>query len=115
VVNGTVVSLVVLGLVVVLFVANRMPVEIGSALVLWATGVTTWVGQQLAAHAGGSRRRLLVLIMLLVAAVTALINLNGSVAALMPMLLMVAVQRDIPPPSCSCRWRSRAARARCCC
>ena len=89
-VNGAVVSLVVLGLVVVLFVANRLPVEvvaIGSALVLWATGVidldqavagfgdptvilivalfvvsegldatgvTTWVGQQLAAHAGGS-------------------------------------------------------------
>ena len=35
--------------------------------------------------------------MLLVAAVTALINLNGSVAALLPMLLVVAVQRDIPP------------------
>ncbi len=132
-VNGAVVSLVVLGLVVVLFVANRLPVEvvaIGSALVLWATGVidldqavagfgdptviliaalfvvsegldatgvTTWVGQQLAAHAGGSHRRLLVLVMLLVAAVTALINLNGSVAALLPMLLVVAVQRDIPP------------------
>jgi hypothetical protein len=42
VVNGAVVSLVVLGLVVVQFVANRLPVEvvaIGSALVLWATGV----------------------------------------------------------------------------
>jgi len=37
--NGAIVSLVVLGLVVVLFVANRLPVEvvaIGSALVLWA-------------------------------------------------------------------------------
>jgi hypothetical protein len=36
--NGAIVSLVVLGLVVVLFVANRLPVEvvaIGSALVLW--------------------------------------------------------------------------------
>jgi len=40
--NGAIVSLVVLGLVVVLFVANRLPVEvvaIGSALVLWAAGV----------------------------------------------------------------------------
>jgi len=40
--NGAIVSLVVLGLVVVLFVANRLPVEvvaIGSALVFWAAGV----------------------------------------------------------------------------
>ncbi|HEY0813869.1 MAG TPA: SLC13 family permease [Pseudonocardia sp.] len=130
---GAVVSLVVLGLVVVLFVWNRLPVEvvaIGSALLLYAahviglddavagfgdptviliaclfvvsegldaTGVTTWVGQRLVATAGGSRRRLLVLVMLLVAAVTALINLNGSVAALLPMLLVVAAQRGIAP------------------
>jgi di/tricarboxylate transporter len=131
--NGAVVSLVVLGLVVILFVWNRLPVEvvaIGSALLLYAvgvvdlgeavagfgdptviliaslfvvsegldaTGVTTWVGQRLVSGAGGSRRRLLVLVMLLVAVVTALINLNGSVAALLPMLLVVAAQRDIPP------------------
>jgi di/tricarboxylate transporter len=117
VVNGAVVSLVVLGLVVVLFVVNRLPVEvvaIGSALVLWATGVidldqavagfgdptviliaalfvvsegldatgvTTWVGRQLGSRAGGSRTTLLALIMLLAAGVTALINLNGAVAA----------------------------------
>ena len=91
--NGAIVSLVVLGLVVVLFVTNRLPVEvvaIGSALVLRAagvidldqavagfgdptviliaalfvvsegldaTGVTTWVGRQLGARAGGSPRR----------------------------------------------------------
>lgn len=132
VVPGAVVSLVVLGLVVVFFVWNRLPVEvvaIGSALLLYATGVisldqavagfgdptviliaslfvvsegldatgvTTWVGQRLVSRAGGSRRRLLVLVMLLVAVVTALINLNGSVAALLPMLLVVATQRGIP-------------------
>ena len=62
-----------------------------------ATGVTTWVGRQLGARAGGSRTALLAMIMLLAAGVTALINLNGSVAALLPMLLVVAVQRDIPP------------------
>jgi Na+/H+ antiporter NhaD/arsenite permease-like protein len=50
---------------------------------------------------------LLVLIMLLVAAVTALINLNGSVAALSPMLLVVAVRRGIPPSKRprSCTYR----------
>ncbi|HEX3261687.1 MAG TPA: SLC13 family permease [Pseudonocardia sp.] len=50
-----------------------------------ATGVTTWVGRQLGARAGGSRTALLAMIMLLAAGVTALINLNGSVAALLPI------------------------------
>jgi di/tricarboxylate transporter len=61
-----------------------------------ATGVTTWIGRWLAARAGGSRPRLLVLVMVLAAGLTALINLNGSVAALLPMLVVVAVQRGIP-------------------
>jgi di/tricarboxylate transporter len=62
-----------------------------------ATGVTTWVGGNLLERTGPDRRRLLTLVMLLVAGATALINVNGSVAALLPMVLVLAVRRDIPP------------------
>ena len=49
-----------------------------------ATGVTAWVGQELVSRAGDSTRRLLLLTMLLSALLTAIIGLNGSVAALLP-------------------------------
>lgn len=123
---------VVLGLVVVLFVSNRVPVEIvavGTALSLWATdvldiesalggfgdptvvyiaslfvvsealdatGVTTWAGQQLVAHARSSHRRLLVLMMIVCALLTALISVNGSVAALLPVVVVTAVRTGQP-------------------
>lgn len=126
-------SLAVLALVVVLFVWNRLPVElvaVGSALLLYglgvvdlgdalagfadpavvliaslfvvsegldATGVTTWAGRRLTAGAGESRHRLVLLVMLLAAGLTALINLNGAVAALLPMVLVVAVRRGLAP------------------
>jgi di/tricarboxylate transporter len=61
-----------------------------------ATGVTTWLGRTLAEKSGGSARRLLVFTMLLSAGLTALIGLNGTVAALLPMAVMVAVQRGYP-------------------
>jgi di/tricarboxylate transporter len=61
-----------------------------------ATGVTTWLGRTLAEKSGGSERRLLVFTMLLSAGLTALIGLNGTVAALLPMAVMVAVQRGYP-------------------
>ncbi|GAB6919709.1 SLC13 family permease [Rhodococcus erythropolis] len=127
------ISLFVLGGVVAAFVWNRLPVEvvaIGSAIVLYftgvitlpetlagfgdativliaalfvvsegleATGVTTWVGQALLKGAGESSRRLIVLTMLLAAALTAVINLNGAVAALLPMVIVVAVRKGIAP------------------
>ena len=126
------VSLSILAAVVVLFVWNRLPVElvaVGAALALFfsgvltldeslagfgdpaviliaalfvvsegldATGVTTWLGRTLAEKSGGSSRRLLVFTMLLSAGLTALIGLNGTVAALLPMAVMVAVQRGYP-------------------
>jgi di/tricarboxylate transporter len=61
-----------------------------------ATGVTTWLGRALAEKSGGSSRRLLVFTMLLCAGLTAFIGLNGTVAALLPMAVMVAVQRGYP-------------------
>jgi di/tricarboxylate transporter len=57
-----------------------------------ATGVTAWAGQRLIASAGESRSRLVVLTMALVALMTALINVNGAVAALVPVVVVMAVR-----------------------
>lgn len=56
------------------------------------TGVTTWAGQQLMARVGDSRVRLVVLMMLMVAALTAVISVNGAVAALLPVIVVTAVR-----------------------
>jgi len=57
-----------------------------------ATGVTAWLGQELVERSGDSRTRVLVLMMLLVAALTALISVNGSVAALFPVVALMAIR-----------------------
>ena len=77
----------------VIFIAALFVVSEG----LDATGVTAWVGQRLIASAGGSRTRLIVLIMTLVALLTALVNVNGAVAALVPVVVVVAVRVGRPP------------------
>src|SRR5512134_1459353 len=56
-----------------------------------ATGVTSWAGQELIDRAGESRARVVVLMLLLVALLTALISVNGSVAALLPVVAVMAV------------------------
>jgi di/tricarboxylate transporter len=55
------------------------------------TGVTSWVGGELIARAGSSRTRALVLTTVLCALLTALITPNGSVAALAPVVVVMAV------------------------
>lgn len=60
-----------------------------------STGVTTWAGQRLVERAGSDPRRLVMWTMLMVAALTALITPNGSVAALLPMVVVVAVRLDL--------------------
>jgi di/tricarboxylate transporter len=57
-----------------------------------ATGVTAWAGQELTARSGDSRARVMVLMMLLVAALTALLSVNGSVAALLPVVAVMAIR-----------------------
>src|SRR4026209_1294119 len=57
-----------------------------------ATGVTAWAGEQLIARAGDSRTRVLVLMMLLCAGLTALIPVNGAVASLVPVVVVMAVR-----------------------
>ncbi|WP_372617393.1 SLC13 family permease [Falsiroseomonas sp.] len=57
------------------------------------TGVTAWAGQMLIRGAGEeSRTRLMVLISLLVAVLTALISVNGAVAALLPVVVVMALR-----------------------
>jgi len=60
-----------------------------------ATGVTAWAGQKVIARAGTRRTTLLVVISLLVAGVTALISVNGAVAALLPLVVVVASRAGI--------------------
>ncbi len=62
-----------------------------------ATGVTAWAGQQLIERAGDSRARVIVLMMLLVVGLTALISVNGSVAALLPVVAVMAVRLRLSP------------------
>ncbi len=127
------ITFAVIAAVVVLFVWNKVPVElvaIGAGLALWATGVlrldqvmagfgdptvifiaslfvvsealdatgvTSWVGQRLIAYAGDGRTRLLVLMMLIVSLLTALISVNGAVAALLPVVVVMAVRLGRAP------------------
>jgi di/tricarboxylate transporter len=76
----------------VLFIASLFVVSES----LDATGVTAWAGQMLIERVGESRRRLLVLMMLLVAVLTALISVNGAVAALLPVMVVTAARLRRP-------------------
>ena len=77
----------------VLFIAALFVV----AEALDASGVTAWAGQRLLAGAGENRVRVLVFMLGLVALVTALITVNASVAALMPVVVLMAVRLRWPP------------------
>ncbi len=79
----------------VLFIAALFVVSEG----IDSTGVTTWAGQHLIERAGASRARLIVLMMLLVALLTAVISVNGAVAALLPMVVVIALRVGRAPSS----------------
>jgi len=77
---------------VVIFIASLFVVSAA----LDRTGVTAWAGQQLIALAGDDPRRLLLFTMLLSAALTSVISVNGAVAALLPMVVVMAVRLALP-------------------
>jgi di/tricarboxylate transporter len=77
----------------VLFIASLFVVSEA----LDASGVTAWVGQELAARVGESRTKLMVYTMGLAALLTALINVNGAVAALVPVTVVMAVRTGRSP------------------
>ncbi|HET7880638.1 MAG TPA: SLC13 family permease [Acetobacteraceae bacterium] len=85
-------SLSGLGDPAVIFVASLFVVSAG----LEAAGVTAWVGQALIARSGESRARQLTLMMSLVAALSALISINGAVAALLPVVVVMAIRLKRP-------------------
>lgn len=64
---------------------------------LEATGVTAWVGEKAMAVAGESRTRLVVTVMFMLALLTALITPNGSVAALTPVVVVMAMRAGRSP------------------
>lgn len=61
-----------------------------------SSGIITWAGQQVIARAGTSRARLLIVLSLLTAVTTALISVNGAVAAFLPLVVVVAARAGIP-------------------
>ena len=61
------------------------------------TGLTAWTGQMLALGSGSSRLRLIVLMMLFCGVLSALISVNGAVAALLPVVVVLAVRLKRPP------------------
>ncbi len=72
----------------VIFIASLFVISEG----LDATGVTAWGGQALIRFSGSSKVRLLLMIMGMVALLTALISVNGAVAALLPVVIVTAVR-----------------------
>ncbi|MEV0648201.1 SLC13 family permease [Phytomonospora sp. NPDC050363] len=78
---------------VIPFVAALFVVSEG----LGAAGVTAWIGGLLAARSGGGKVRLVVVMMVLAAALTALISVNGTTAALLPVVVLLAVRLGMAP------------------
>jgi di/tricarboxylate transporter len=60
-----------------------------------ATGITAWAGQQVIGRAGTRRMPLLVVICGLVAVTAAVISINGAVAALLPLVVVVAARAGL--------------------
>lgn len=77
---------------VVLFIATLFVVSEG----IDRTGLTAWAGSRVVEVAGGDPLRILVAVMGLCAVLTALISLNGAVAALLPMVVLVALRTGRP-------------------
>jgi di/tricarboxylate transporter len=78
---------------VVILIASLFVVSEG----IDSTGVTAWVGQTIVRYAGTTRARLLIAVTGLCAVLTALITLNGAVAALLPLVVMLAIRAGEPP------------------
>ena len=77
----------------VLFIASLFVL----ATALETSGITRWVGGVILARAGTRRRRIVLWIGAIVAVLTALISINGAVAALIPVAAVVARRSGLPP------------------
>jgi di/tricarboxylate transporter len=72
----------------VLFIATLFVISEG----LDSTGVTAWVGQRLVDRAGSDTRRIVISVMIVCALLTAFITPNASVAALVPVVVVIALR-----------------------
>jgi len=61
------------------------------------TGITAWAGQVLVRGAGESWWRLILLMMFFSGVLAALISVNGAIAALLPVVVVLAVRLKRPP------------------
>ncbi|UJP08987.1 SLC13 family permease [Microbacterium sp. KUDC0406] len=77
----------------VLFIASLFVVSEA----LESSGVIAWAGQQVITRTGTGRVRLIVVLSLLTAVITAMISVNGSIAAMLPLFVVVAARSGIPP------------------
>ncbi|RZI94086.1 MAG: SLC13/DASS family transporter [Microbacterium sp.] len=77
----------------VLFIASLFVVSEA----LDATGVTAWLGHQVITRAGSSRRTLTGIVALMASLLAAFISINGAVAALLPVVVVVAVRAGLVP------------------
>jgi len=62
-----------------------------------ASGLTAWTGRLLVQRGGGSAVVLTVLVMVVVAVLSALVSPNGAVAALLPVVVVVATRIKVAP------------------
>jgi di/tricarboxylate transporter len=76
----------------VLFIASLFVVSEA----LDSTGVTAWVGQQVIDRAGQSRAKIVAYLTIVCALLTAFITPNASVAALVPVVIVIAVRVGFP-------------------
>lgn len=75
-----------------LFIASLFVV----AAALDETGITRWAGGVVARHAGARRSRVVLWVAGMVAVATALISINGAVAALVPVVVVIARRARLP-------------------
>ncbi|MCU4671016.1 SLC13 family permease [Microbacterium fluvii] len=62
-----------------------------------ATGVTAWIGQTVVGRAGTRPRRLIAIVGAIVALLAGFISINGAVAALLPVVVVVAIRAGLVP------------------
>jgi hypothetical protein len=61
-----------------------------------AAGVTTWAGQKLVEAAGGAVSKAFLLLMLVIGVFCAMIGFNATVAALLPVTMVLAIRLKLP-------------------
>ena len=108
------IGLVAVGVALALFLTGVLPLQqalagFGDPTVLFiaslfvvsealdSTGVTAWVSQKVVGRAGAGRGRLTLVVCVLVAALAAFISINGAVASLLPVVVILALRARITP------------------